>query len=366
MTDHDELDTVALHDRHTELGARMVEFAGHAMPVKYSTVKDEHRAVRTTAGLFDVSHMGRVEIRGDDAIAAIDRLVTHHVASLVDNKALYTVMCNDDGGIIDDLVIYRLAEDRLLLCLNASRRDRDIAHLRAHLKGDAELVDLSDETIQLAVQGPDAESLLAEITDGDLDEVGFFRCRKLPVAGVETLVARTGYTGEDGFELYIPGDGGAKVFDALIEMRDDGLEPCGLGARDTLRLEAGLLLHGQDIDESTTPLEAGLDWLVKFDEKGDFVGRDVLEQQRDQGVQRRLRGLQLQGPGILRSGYPIEIDGTTVGEVTSGGYAPTLEASIGLGYIDTDYDETEEVEVVIRGRTVEAKLVDPPFYDRSN
>lgn len=364
MTDLAELKHVPLHDHHVDLGAQMVEFAGHAMPVKYTTIKDEHQVVRSAAGLFDVSHMGRVEVQGADAIAATDYLVTNDVSSLVDGKALYTAMCNEEGGIIDDLVIYRLAEDRLLLCLNAANRDRDIAHIRAHLKGDAELVDLSEETMQLALQGPDAEPILEQLVDDTLDDIGFFRCARRDVAGVDTLVARTGYTGEDGFELYLPADGADQVFERLLDFQSQGLQPCGLGARDTLRLEAGLLLHGQDIDESTTPLEADLGWLVKFDAKDQFIGRTALQQQQKEGVERRVRGVKLTGRGVLRPGYTITAGDTEIGAITSGGYAPTLEASIGLGYIDTDYDDTSDVEVVIRGRTVEARLVDIPFYRR--
>ncbi len=356
---------VPLHDRHVERGARMVDFAGYSMPVKYSTIKEEHRAVRNAAGLFDVSHMGRVDVVGDDAIAAVDRLMTNDVSALVDGKALYTVMCNEEGGIIDDLVVYRLAEDRLLLCLNAANRSRDLEHLEAGLRGDVRLDDRSDETLQLAIQGPNAESILAELTDADLSSIGFFRCQSVDVAGVQTLVARTGYTGEDGFELYLPADDGVSVFDALVEDNDGSLTMCGLGARDTLRLEAGLLLHGQDIDESTTPLEAGLSWLVKFDKDSDFVGRDALQTQKDDGVERRLRGLVLEGRGVLRPGYDIEIDGRQVGTLTSGGLAPTLEASVGLGYIDVDCGDTDVVDVAIRSRRVEARIVDPPFYDRS-
>ncbi len=361
MSNLDQLAHVPLHQRHVELGATMVEFAGHAMPVKYSTIKEEHHRVRQSAGIFDVSHMGRVEVQGDDAVEATNRLLTNDVDSLVDGKALYSVMCNDEGGIIDDLVVYRLAADRLLLCINASRRKRDLAHLKAHLKGDAQLVDQSAETVQLAVQGPDAEQAVQVLADGDLSEIRFFRCAEMSVAGVDTLVARTGYTGEDGFELYLPREGGVDLFDALL---DQGVQPCGLGARDTLRLEAGLLLHGQDIDESITPLEAGLSWLVKFDNKGDFIGREALERQQQEGLTRRIRGLKLTGRGVLRPGYPVEVDGQTVGEVTSGGYAQTLEASIGLGYIDTDYDDASRADVIIRGRAVSAELVKPRFYTR--
>ena len=365
MSADDRLEQVPLHDRHVELGAQMVPFAGYSMPVKYDNIQDEHRAVRTSCGLFDVSHMGRVEVRGADAVSAVDRLVTNDVTGLDDGRALYTVMCNKEGGIIDDLVIYRLAADRLLLCINAANRRRDLEHIEAHLKGEARLDDRSAQTLQLAVQGPEAESILSELVDGDLGSIRFFGCQHLEVAGVESLVARTGYTGEDGFELYVPADGGERIFDGLLEFRRRGLEVCGLGSRDTLRLEAGLLLHGQDIDESTNPLEANLGWLVKFDTGQPFIGQSALEQIRQQGIERRLRGFVLQGRGVLRADYSIEVDGTRIGRLTSGTYAPTLEESIGLGYIDIDYEDVDEVDVSIRRRTVAARVVDPPFYERS-
>ncbi len=364
MSDEKNLKSVPLEKRHVELGARMVPFAGYSMPVQYEGIKTEHEAVRTSAGLFDVSHMGRVYVTGKDAIAAVDRLVTNDVSKLVDGRAHYTVMCNDAGGIIDDLVIYRLTADRLLLCLNAANRDADLAHIEEHLSGDVELDDQSDQTLQLAIQGPKAQQILQQLTDYDLGEIKFFRCKQIEVAGVTALVARTGYTGEDGFELYLPGDGGEKIFDALVTRQDEGLAMCGLGCRDTLRLEAGLLLHGQDIDQSTNPLEAGLGWLVKFDKESDFIGRQALEKVREQGVKRELRGLILEGRGVLRPGYPIEVDGTEVGQLTSGSYSPTLEASIGLGYIDKDAARASDAEVRIRRRTVAAKIVDFPFYRR--
>ncbi len=365
MSESSETKKVPLHERHVEQGARMVPFAGYSMPVKYGKIKEEHRSVRTSAGLFDVSHMGRVEVRGPEAIDAVNRLMTNDVTALTDGRAIYTVMCNEQGGIIDDLVIYRLGEDRLLLCINAANRQRDIAHIGAALTGGVEMEDQSDQTVQIAIQGPKAEEILAKIADTDLESIKFFRCRKADVAGVSTLVARTGYTGEDGFELYLPVDGGEEVFDALLDAGGDELTLCGLGCRDTLRLEAGLLLHGQDIDESTNPLEAGLGWLVKFDAKGEFIGRQALEAVRQQGTSRKLRGFVLQGRGVLRPGYDLQIEGEAVGRVTSGGYAPTLEASIGLGYIDREFADADAVDIILRRRSVPAKVVDPPFYKRS-
>ncbi len=363
MTKTASLKEVPLHQRHIELGARMTPFAGYSMPVQYSSIKDEHLAVRSLAGLFDVSHMGRVEIKGPQAVEAVDRLMTNDVKSLRDGKALYTVMCNPEGGIVDDLVIYRLSHKRLLLCINAANREAVASHIDRYMVGDAEVDDRSESTVQLALQGPKSKEVLGQYTELDLDSLKFFRCVEGEVAGVATLVARTGYTGEAGFELYFPAAQAKVVWDALLDSPD--VIACGLGCRDTLRLEAGLLLHGQDIDASTDPLEAGLGWLVKFDAKGDFVGRKALEKIQSGGLNRRLRGFVLEGRGVMRPGYTIESEGEAVGALTSGSYAPTLEASIGLGYIDSGFDDRSRVDVVIRGRRVEARVVDPPFYERS-
>ncbi|RDV39250.1 glycine cleavage system aminomethyltransferase GcvT [Bradymonadaceae bacterium TMQ3] len=363
----DSLHRVPLHDRHSTLGGRMVPFAGFEMPVQYKGIKDEHLAVRSAAGLFDVSHMGEVEVRGPDAIEAVDALVTNDVRGLVDGQALYTVMCAPDGGIVDDLIVYRIAEDHVFICVNAANRAKDVAFMREYLpKLNATLEDTSENYIQLALQGPKAEALLKPLVeDADLAELKFFRCAWMRVAGVSALVARTGYTGEDGFELYIPDEGGAKVFDALVESYlPDELAMCGLGARDTLRLEARLPLYGQDLSEEINPLEAGLSWVVKLNSGYDFVGKAALEAIKAQGVKRRLRGFQLEGRGVLRPGYAILVDGRPVGELTSGGYAPTLDASIGLGYIDVEHTDVERAEVEIRGRRLPVQVSRKPFYSR--
>lgn len=363
----DSLDRVPLHDRHIALGGRLVPFAGFEMPVQYQGIKDEHLAVRSAAGLFDVSHMGEVEVRGPDAIAAVDALVTNNVRGLVDGQALYTVMCAPDGGIVDDLIVYRLAEDHVFICVNAANRHKDVAFMREHLPNvDATLEDTSDHYVQLALQGPKAEALLKPLVDdADLSALKFFRCAWMQVAGVRALVARTGYTGEDGFELYIPGEGGAVVFDTLVERYvPNDLMMCGLGARDTLRLEARLPLYGQDLSAEINPLEAGLSWVVKLDAGHDFVGKAALETIKTQGVTRRLRGFRLEGRGVLRPGYAIFVDGRPVGELTSGGYAPTLDASIGLGYIDVEHTDVERAEVEIRGRRLPVQVSKKPFYSR--
>lgn len=364
----DEIKHVPLEHRHEELGARMTPFAGYLMPVKYAGIKEEHHAVRDGVGLFDVSHMGEVEVKGPDAIEVVDGLVTNDVSTLEDGQAMYAAMCNEDGGIVDDLVLYRLAADHVLICVNAGNRDKDFAHMKAHAKGDAELVDAGDDYVQLALQGPDAENVLQAVSDEHaevLENLGYYRATYGKVAGVTCLISRTGYTGEDGFELYIPADHGEAIFDAILDAGEPfDLQLCGLGARDTLRLEAKFNLYGQDMDESTNPIEAGLSWIVKLDKDTPFVGQQAIRQVKEQGPSRRLRGLILEGKGIIRHGYEIYVGDTKVGEVTSGSWAPTLEESIGLGYIDVDYADEPRVDIQIRKRRVPARVTKKPFYKR--
>lgn len=362
----EDLRQIPLASRHVAHGGKMVPFAGFSMPLQYSGIVEEHHAVRRRAGLFDVSHMGEVEITGPDAIAMIDALVSNDATRLVDGQAMYTVMCREDGGIVDDLIVYRLAQDHVLVCVNAANRDKDFAFMKAHARGEAELVDRGDAWAQLALQGPLAQEILAPLTDADLGALATFRCTFAQVAGVRTLVARTGYTGEDGFELYIPTEAAGEVFDALVAegQKDGRLSLCGLGCRDTLRLEARLHLYGQDMDESINPLEAGLSWVVKLNKSSDFVGRQALERIKQQGVSRRLKGLVVEGKGIIRHDYPIFVGDVQVGKVTSGTHSPTLEQSIGLGYVDVAYDHVEEVEVEVRQRRIKARVTTRPFYSR--
>ncbi|MFW5968247.1 MAG: glycine cleavage system aminomethyltransferase GcvT [Persicimonas sp.] len=356
---------VPLEHRHEQLGARMTPFAGFSMPVKYSSIKEEHLAVRQNVGLFDVSHMGEVEVRGPEAVRVVDGLVTNDVSSLEDGQAMYAALCNEEGGIVDDLVLYRLAEDHVLICVNASNREKDFDHMVAHADGDAEFVQASDDYVQLALQGPNAPKVLSEITDTDLDQIRYYRSALGEVAGVETLISRTGYTGEDGFELYYGAEEAETVFDALLEAGEAyDLELCGLGARDTLRLEASYNLYGQDMDESTNPYEAGLGWIVKLDKETPFVGQRALRRIKEEGPERRLRGLILEGKGVIRHGYALFIEDEKVGEVTSGSWAPTLEESIGLGYIDSEHADAERVDVQIRKRRVAARVTKKPFYKR--
>ncbi len=364
----DECKHLPLEHRHEDLGARMAPFAGFLMPVRYEGIKEEHSAVRNQVGLFDVSHMGEVEVKGADAIEVVDGLVTNDVSRLEDGQAMYAAMCDEDGGIVDDLVLYRLAADHVLICVNAGNRDKDFAHMQAHARGNAELINTSDNYVQLAVQGPEAENVLKAVADEKaekIEQLRYYHATWGKVAGVTVLISRTGYTGEDGFELYIPADKGEHVFDAIVERGQPfELAMCGLGARDTLRLEAKFNLYGQDMDESTNPIEAGLSWIVKLDKKTPFVGQKAIRKVKEAGPQRRLRGLVLEGKGIIRHGYGIYVGDQRVGEVTSGSWAPTLEESIGLGYIDVDHADEAVVEVEIRKRRVPARITKKPFYKR--
>lgn len=360
------LKSVPLESRHKDAGAKMVPFAGYNMPLQYDSISTEHLAVRHGVGLFDVSHMGEIEVRGEDALDVVDRIVTNDCHALVDGKALYTVMCHEDGGIVDDLLVYRLAQDHVFLCVNAANRDKDFAHITEYASGAAEITDTGDDWVQLALQGPQAMAMLAPLTSEDATELKYFRAAFMKVAGVRSLVSRTGYTGEDGVELYIPAAEGGVVFDALVAQgAAHDLQMCGLGARDTLRLEAKLHLYGQDMDDTIDPLTAGLGWVVKFDKSNDFVGKQALLERKEAGTEQKLVGLVVEDRGVIRSGYEVFVGDAQVGRVTSGIYSPLLEQSIGLAYIDRDHAMADEVEVAVRKRRLRATVTTRPFYKRS-
>lgn len=346
-----------LNARHKALGARMVEFAGWEMPVQYRGIQAEHAAVRSGAGLFDVSHMGEIDVSGAGAPAFCQRLTTNDVERLEPSQAQYTLLLNERAGVIDDLVIFRLEADRFLLCVNASRRAVDFAWLAGHAGGDVTVRDVSDSYALLALQGPAAEEILQPLTGLDLSPVKPFHFLTGEVNGVHCLVSRTGYTGEDGFELYCGAGDGIRLWDAL--MASGQVEPAGLGARDTLRLEKGFSLYGHELDEETTPLEARLGWVTKLD-KGPFIGSDVLA--RKEPLRRRLAGLEMEEPGIAREGYPIFQQDREVGRVTSGTRSPTLGKAIALGYVPADAAAPgTELQVEIRRRRVRGRIVRMPF-----
>ena len=354
-----------LYEAHRTLGARMAEFAGWDMPLFYGGATDEHRAVRERCGLFDVSHMGELEVRGPGAAAVCQELTVNDVARLRIGDGQYTVLCNERGGVLDDLIVFRLGPERYLMVVNAANAEADARWIAGRADGRADVIDRSDELGLLALQGPDAETVLRETTPLDLSRLRPFTAVEGPVAGFDVLVMRTGYTGEDGFELLVAGADAPALWDAVLDVtRRRGGLPAGLAARDTLRLEAGLPLCGSDMDETTTPLEAGLAWVVKLG-KGDFVGRATLAAQAERGLTRRLVGLVQDEPGVPRHGCAVWRDDTRVGEVTSGTKSPTLGRYIGLAYVATAAAAPgTPVAVEIRGRHVPARVVARPFYRR--
>ncbi len=355
-----------LYEVHRALGARMVDFAGWEMPVQYRGIIEEHRAVRTRAGLFDVSHMGEIEVRGAHAFAACQRVTCNDAGRLRDGRAQYTLLMYPDGGVVDDAVLHRLSPTRYLFCVNAANRERDAAWLREQVR-EADVIDRSDDFAQLALQGPRSSAILARLTGIALDRVPRFAFAEGKVAGYESLVAHTGYTGEDGWEVYCAPAAARDIWEAVATAgRPEGLTPAGLGARDTLRLEAGLPLYGHELSPDTTPFEAGLEWVVRLD-KGEFIGRAALLEQQRTGVRRRLIGLALREPGVPRAGYRIVRGGVVVGEITSGTKSPTLGKGIGLGYVDVASSAVGmALGVDIRQRTVAAEVVPLPFYRRES
>ncbi len=356
-----------LYDEHKALGARLVPFAGYELPIQYSGISAEHEAVRTRAGLFDVSHMGELELKGEHAGSVVNYLVTNDLDRIEVGRAMYTCCCNERGTILDDLIVYkRGAEDILVVC-NASNRSKIAAHFRAAAENHCGFSDLSDAIALLALQGPKALGILSKLGAGQVAELKPFRFTTLHLSGNDVMVARTGYTGEDGAEIFAPADRAAELWRQLMAAgKDDGLMAAGLGARDTLRLEARLSLYGNDIDETTNPLEAGLGWTVKFD-GADFVGKQALAQVKAQGLSRKIVGFEMVGRGIARHGYPLlDTNGTSVGVCTSGSPSPTLGKSIGLGYLPLALTEVGTTFLVdCRGKQVEAVVVKTPFYKRA-
>ena len=353
-----------LYDAHRALGARMVDFAGWEMPVQYRGIIDEHVAVRTRAGLFDVSHMGEIELRGPSALAACQRATANDVGRLRDGAAQYSLLLHPDGGIVDDIIVHRLGAERIMICVNASNRATDFAYLREHAQG-ADVVDVSDATALLALQGPRATAILERCTALPLATIPRFAFAEGEVAGRRAMVAHTGYTGEDGWELYAAADDARAVWDALMEAgAADGLSPVGLGARDTLRLDAALPLDGHELGLDTSPYEARLAWVVKPD-KGDFVGRAALLAARGRGPRRCLVGVELTEPGVPRAEYRVLRDGQPIGVLTSGTKSPTLGKGIALGYVEPAASAVgTTLAVEIRGRAVAAQVVSLPFYRR--
>jgi aminomethyltransferase len=345
------------------LGGRMVDFGGWELPVQFSGILEEHEAVRNDVGVFDVSHMGELIVRGPQALELLQRTTSNDVAKLADGRAHYTGLLYPNGGFVDDILIYQLAPDDFFLVVNASNSDKDFAWLQQSAKGlDVDVQNVSADYAQLAVQGPNAERVLQTMTAVPLADIKYYRFDRDEVDGAPAIVSRTGYTGEDGFEIYVAPLHAPRILRKLVEA---GVKPCGLGARDTLRLEAKMALYGNDIDDTTTPIEADLSWIVKLD-KGDFTGRDVLAREKQEGPKRKLVGFEMIDRGIARHGYPIVDGKEEIGVVTSGTHSPTLKKAIGLAYLPLDKSaQGSEFTVLIRGKETRARVVPTPFYKRA-
>lgn len=368
---NDTLRRTPLYEALKERGGKMVPFAGYEMPVQFAGIKAEHNAVRNQAGLFDVSHMCEIWLEGPDSLAYAHRLVTNDILGLDDGQVAYTPMCLPEGGIVDDLLVYRYGTDKILLVTNAANHDKDLKWVKDNAKGDVKVTDRSYETGQIALQGPASAKILAKITDGMYADLGFFRFEEGLVAGKPCIVSRTGYTAEDGYELYTGNENMVAVYDALMEAGEpEGLQNIGLGARDTLRLEGKLSLYGNDIDETTTPLEALLGWTVKLD-AGDFIGRDALVKQKEDGLKHRLVGFEMVDKGIARHGYPVIPDGAAadsepISKVASGAPSITLGKNIGLVYLPKKgFKVGATFGVVIRNKVARAKVIKTPFYKKA-
>ena len=360
-----------LNAAHRRLGGRMVEFGGWDMPVQYPAgTVEEHLRTRTRSGLFDVSHMGEIEVRGRDAIRFVNRVTSNDASRLADGQAQYSALTTPEGTVVDDLLVYRFGPERLLLVVNASTTDKDWDWINSH-KGDesVELTNRSADFCQLALQGPDALRILSQLTETPLEEIKYYHFREGSVDGVPAVISRTGYTGEDGFEVYAAPDKAEQLWDKLLDAgrygTPEGTLPAGLAARNTLRLEAGMALYGHEITEETTLLEANLGWITKLD-KGDFVGREPLARQKEEGVRRKLVGFEVTERGIARDGQDVYVGGERVGHVTSGSPAPFLKKNIGMAYLPVRHaDAGTQIQIDVRGRMVGAQVVPAPFYKRS-
>lgn len=354
-----------LHDFHKKLGARLIEFVGWSMPVQYSSVIEEHLAVRQQAGIFDVSHMGEIFLIGKDALSFIQKLTCNDASQLSPGKVQYSALMHPHGTLVDDILVYHIGEGEYMMCVNAANTAKDFEWINSQKEGDVQVSNKSDEYAQIALQGPLSREILQQCVDIDLSELGYYKFQIGTVNQVSGIISRTGYTGEDGFELYLPSESAASIWHLLQEVGSPkGLKPAGLAARDTLRLEAKMLLYGNDIDETTTVLEAGLDFILKWD-KDDFIGKEALKKQASEGLKRKLMGFEMLGRGIARHGYAVFYQGKKIGEVTSGSYAPFLKKNIGLTYLPVELAEVgKEFDVEIRGKMSRAKVIPTPFYKR--
>jgi aminomethyltransferase len=366
----DNLKKTPLNEAHRELGGKMVDFGGWDMPVQYPAgVIEEHMATRTRSGLFDVSHMGEIWVEGHDAIPFVNRLTTNDVTKLVDGQAHYSALTNEKGGVVDDLLVYRFDSDKLLLVVNAGTTEKDWDWITSH-KGDENitLTNASADYCQIAIQGPDALGILQKLTDTELAPIKYYHFTTGHVDGVEAIISRTGYTGEDGFEVYADAKYARQLWDKILATgnygKDGGILPCGLAARNTLRLESAMSLYGHELDDDITPLEANLGWITKLN-KGGFIGDEALKEKKEKGLSRRIVGFEMTQPGIARDGYDVYIDDKRVGYVTSGSPAPFLKKNIGLAFLPVEFaNDGQEIKIDVRGKHLSAKVVPTPFYKR--
>lgn len=357
-----------LYDEHVKLGGKIVDYAGWLLPVQYEGLVQEHEAVRNAVGLFDVSHMGEITVKGKDALAFIDYLMTNDITKIVDNQIIYTFMCRPSGGVVDDLLVYRFGPEDFYLVVNASNADKDYAWILEQ-KADfqVEIENISDDVGEIAIQGPLAQKVLQKLTKTDLNKITFFTLdRKVDVNGVECMVSRTGYTGEDGFEVYTTNEGIVKVWRDILEAgEEEGIKPVALGCRDTLRFEASLPLYGHEMSEEINPLEAGFKYFVKLDKEGDFIGKEELNKQWADGLTRKLAGFEVVGRGIPREGYEIQKDGEVIGHVTTGYMSPTLKKNIGNALIKTEFTPIgTEIDIMIRNKPVKAVVISKKFLKK--
>ncbi|MEP7149627.1 MAG: glycine cleavage system aminomethyltransferase GcvT [Acidobacteriota bacterium] len=363
----DNLKKTPLNAAHRDLGGKMVDFGGWDMPVQYPAgVIEEHMATRTRAGLFDVSHMGEIWVEGEDAIKFVNRLTTNDVTQLVDGQAHYSALTNDEGGVVDDLLVYRFDQNKLLLVVNAGTTEKDWDWITSHKKDDkVTLTNVSADYCQMAVQGPEAVGILKTLTDTNLDEIQYYHFATGRVDNVESIISRTGYTGEDGFEIYADAKFAVQLWNKLLDGgKSVGVLPCGLAARNTLRLESAMSLYGHELSDDINPLEANLGWITKL-QKGDFTGHDALKKIKENGLTRRIVGFEMTEPGIARDGYDVYIDRKRVGYVTSGSPAPFLKKNIGLAFLPLEFANVgQEIKIDVRGKHLSAKVVPTPFYKR--
>ncbi|WP_409251332.1 glycine cleavage system aminomethyltransferase GcvT [Bacillus sp. SCS-153A] len=363
-----QLKRTPLFEVYKENGGKCIDFGGWELPVQFSSIKEEHEAVRTKAGLFDVSHMGEIEVKGSGSLDYLQKMMTNDVSRLKDGGAQYTAMCYADGGTVDDLLVYKIEDHHYLLVVNAANIEKDFQWLQDHVDESVELKNLSEDYAQLAIQGPLAEQILQKLADGAaLSDIGFFKFQnEVNLNGIKALVSRTGYTGEDGFEIYCPAESASSLWSDILKAgEEEGILPCGLGARDTLRFEANLALYGQELSADITPIEAGIGFAVKVDKEADFFGKETLKKQKKEGAPRKLVGIEMLERGIPRHGYKVFLNDEEIGEVTTGTQSPTLKKNIGLALINTEYSGLDtELYVEIRNKKLKAKVVPTPFYKK--